>query len=297
MLLPRYKFILEDQDPIPLYGLKLLNNIAEHNANFVNQISKLELVPKLFEFFELEHRNNNVHNVRLILKVIAADVLEDEVIYNFGLVTKLNDVLHYAFSNGVDTFFEPCLGIVDHLLYRSSRLMHKCQNQTVDKNMAEIAKEMYRNNEILIDNLPVYLELCSHTDISIAETSAHVLLLLAQQYSSIHEKLISTKGLPSLRKGLLEYLKISQFALGTEMNYPFQGSLLKEKHSVGSYILKLILLIVQSNAQFALQIKNDDYLQSTIRKLASSEQAFSYSRGSSSSLAHLAKQIEKLLPT
>ena len=236
LLLPRYKQILDDQDPIPLYGLKLLNNIAEHNPGFISVIHRLDIVPKLFEFFELEHRNNNVHNVRLILKIIGADVLEDEDMYNLGVVTKLNAVLSYAFTNGVETFFEPCLGIVDHLLYRASRIFLKCQTQS-DKALREKANYIRKNNEPLVDNIGVYLELCCHTDFSIAEASAHVLLLLSQQYSTCHDVLFSLKGMKILRKALVEYSKISQLAF-PDANEPERSA--QGEHSVANYILKLL---------------------------------------------------------
>ena len=46
-----------------------MNNVATQNPALVKELHARNLVPKFFEFFELEHRNNNVHNVKLILKV------------------------------------------------------------------------------------------------------------------------------------------------------------------------------------------------------------------------------------
>ncbi len=50
-LLPNYQTILEDQDPIPLYGLKLLSILVEKNPQLVHILKQMKLVDLLFSFF------------------------------------------------------------------------------------------------------------------------------------------------------------------------------------------------------------------------------------------------------
>eukprot|EP00659_Diplonema_papillatum_P006532 gene6532-9978_t len=85
-LLPRLMTLLDDEEPIPLYGLKLLNSIATEDPAFVDVLTKPEWTSKLFAFFELEHRNNNVHNVKLVLKVVRKVPLP--TVFELGVVSK-----------------------------------------------------------------------------------------------------------------------------------------------------------------------------------------------------------------
>lgn len=239
-LLSHYKSILDDQDPVPLHGLKLLNNIAERNPNFVLHISKYNIVPKLFDFFELEHRNNNVHNVKLILKVISSEMLDLQQLYPLGLITKVNSVLSYAFDNGVDAFFEPCLSIVGNILYRSSKYFQKSKQQQNDANI-KVAQFLYSNNEALLENTRVYLHLCSHQDANTTEASAHVVLLLCQQYPKIHEHIVHS-GLQQLRRAMASY----QQTFSRHVNNDASPAL---------FVLKTLLFVVQASGKNNLAAK------------------------------------------
>ena len=66
-LLPLCPTLLADEDPIPLYALKLLGGALEADKDMCGDVAQLGLAPKFFEFLSLEHTNNNVHNVRLCL--------------------------------------------------------------------------------------------------------------------------------------------------------------------------------------------------------------------------------------
>eukprot|EP01059_Diplonema_ambulator_P036517 TRINITY_DN9115_c0_g1_i3.p1 TRINITY_DN9115_c0_g1~~TRINITY_DN9115_c0_g1_i3.p1 ORF type:complete len:1157 (+),score=377.92 TRINITY_DN9115_c0_g1_i3:339-3809(+) len=88
-LFPKLFVLLDDEEPIPLYGLKLLNSIATENPAFVAELAKKEWALKLFAFFELEHRNNNVHNVKLVLKVMTCPSMSLETVFELGVVGKV----------------------------------------------------------------------------------------------------------------------------------------------------------------------------------------------------------------
>ncbi|KAF0985137.1 hypothetical protein FDP41_000176 [Naegleria fowleri] len=277
-LLPKYKQILDDQDPIPLYGLKLLNNIAEHNPGFVSVINHFSLIPKLFEFFELEHRNNNVHNVRLILKVVNAEVLSYDQLYKLGIISKLSAVLKYAFENGVDTFFEPCLGIVDNLLYKAAKLLHH-SNKGEDSKQAD---SMYTNNAALVENLQVFMKLCSHEDLGIAESACHVVLLLAQQYSSTHEQLFSSAGLGLIRKILLSH--VDSLDDNEAENEEADNSVKR----ICNYMLNVLLIICQTNNKMISRLKREDMLLIAINKVSEIS-------GNNESLNSLALSVKKIV--
>lgn len=70
------------------YGLKLMNVLTMDNPALVEQLYRSGLMPLMFSFFELENRNNNVHNVKLVLKVFPTHppprcAVQYSMIYSF----------------------------------------------------------------------------------------------------------------------------------------------------------------------------------------------------------------------
>ena len=88
-LFPKLMKLLDDEEPIPLYGLKLLNSIVTENPAYIAELTKPHWVEKLFGFFELEHRNNNVHNVKLVLKIITCETFPLKRAFELGVVGKV----------------------------------------------------------------------------------------------------------------------------------------------------------------------------------------------------------------
>jgi hypothetical protein len=55
-LLPNIKVILSDQEPMPLYGLKLFSIIIEKNINFITKLKQKKMLGLFLEYF-----NSNVN--------------------------------------------------------------------------------------------------------------------------------------------------------------------------------------------------------------------------------------------
>lgn len=110
-LLPACPSLLDDEDPIPLYTLKLAVALLEANPALVRHAAKLQLAPRFFAFLALEHTNNNVHNVRLCRMMVAtpgvvadADLLQHKVaekvlaLWNPSHRSPVNLGQHFSFN-------------------------------------------------------------------------------------------------------------------------------------------------------------------------------------------------------
>ena len=118
-LLPLCPALLGDEDPIPLYALKLLGGALEADAAMCGDAARFGLAPKFFEFLSLEHTNNNVHNVRLCLALARSRAVRTlELLVDFAAGHKVAAVLAYAHENAVEPFLEPSLGICAALFSR-----------------------------------------------------------------------------------------------------------------------------------------------------------------------------------
>ena len=121
-LLPKMPRLLRDEDPIPLYALKLLGGALEADAGSLCAfVVHLGLAPRFFEFLSLEHTNNNVHNVRLCLALSASRAVSTtSLLKEFECGRKVAAVLQYAHENAVEPFLEPALGISRAVLARAA---------------------------------------------------------------------------------------------------------------------------------------------------------------------------------
>ena len=119
-LLPLCPTLLADEDPIPLYALKLLGGALEADRGMCAEVVDLGLAPRFFEFLSLEHTNNNVHNVRLCLVLAESRSVPMASLCAYAAGEKVAAVLSYAHENAVEPFMEPALGICRALLTRAA---------------------------------------------------------------------------------------------------------------------------------------------------------------------------------
>eukprot|EP01065_Artemidia_motanka_P001563 TRINITY_DN10716_c0_g2_i1.p1 TRINITY_DN10716_c0_g2~~TRINITY_DN10716_c0_g2_i1.p1 ORF type:complete len:1313 (+),score=400.41 TRINITY_DN10716_c0_g2_i1:120-4058(+) len=299
-LFPRIAALLEDEEPIPLYGLKLLNNIASKRQEFfVPRLAEAsELVPKLFKFFELEHRNNNVHNVKLILKVVACDAIPYQLVFNLGIVRKLTGVLAYAFQNSVETFFEPCLDICHTLLYRTMQLGQRwAESRKKDTAVGEEYEERRQHCQPLTNDLELYATLAASSDA--AETAAHCLLLCTQLYPStrIHDTIVGERVRGHLRACLAEQPDDRR---EERADCPLSSS----AAVVCRCVLRTLLTVLRAHPpppqgpDYAGQLRRDDLLIIGVRSVASAaapRHAQREADGTPGELAALAQQFIDLV--
>jgi hypothetical protein len=62
--------ILQDKDPLPLYGLKLLSILVEKNPSLISLLKKINIVNLLYTYFE---RNITFNALSYALKPIITD--------------------------------------------------------------------------------------------------------------------------------------------------------------------------------------------------------------------------------
>eukprot|EP00854_Cymbomonas_tetramitiformis_P004153 gene4153-5131_t len=171
-ILPVCASLLDDEDPIPLYTLKLLVAVIEANPLLVADAARLDLVPRLFGFLSLEHTNNNVHNVRLCrLAVGAADVVPDRALMEHGVADKVAAVLAYAFDNAVEPFMEPVLDICRMLLHRTATSVRAGGSDEVT------------GAAVLLDYAPIFVEAAAAPELYTARVALDCLLLLREVYT------------------------------------------------------------------------------------------------------------------
>ncbi|KXZ51880.1 hypothetical protein GPECTOR_11g315 [Gonium pectorale] len=158
-ILPLVPRLLRDEDPMPLYALKLLGGLLEINLSYVADVESMGLVAQFFEFLSLEHSNNNVHNIRLCRQIIAAGSMPVAQMVELQVAEKVAAVLEYATNNAVEPFLEPVLELVNTILQRDA--LEVSQHRS-DGSLAAVFLEQAG---VLLDN-------CAHPDLPVCSSAA-----------------------------------------------------------------------------------------------------------------------------
>ena len=131
--------LLSDEDPIPLYALKLGKAALDQDSSLMEDVVRMGLVPEFFSYLSLEHSNNNVHNMWICKAAIASPLVPLELLVEGGAGARIVAILKYAYDNNVETFLEPALDLCAALLEREKSEPEK---ETLDlgdlKNAAHI---------------------------------------------------------------------------------------------------------------------------------------------------------------
>ncbi|KAL0019961.1 hypothetical protein WJX79_009290 [Trebouxia sp. C0005] len=169
-VLPLIPAVLEEEDPMPLYALKLLVVLLDTHPTWALHLQRLGLVPRFFEFLSLEHSNNNVHNIRLCRLIISNADLTSVELADMQVAEKVSAVLAYSHENAVEPFLEPVVGLCQALLDRDQQDMHR--------NMDGAG-----TTDMLLPAIPILLELSAHLDSAISCIAAHCLATLTEMFT------------------------------------------------------------------------------------------------------------------
>ena len=115
LLIPSLGNYLQDQDPIPLYALKLLSGIVERCIAFLRIVKLQGLFPVLLENFQGSNPKLNLHLVSIVKKIIESQENTLEELVQMGVIVKVNSVMRIIFEQ--DWCVEKILDILYELLF------------------------------------------------------------------------------------------------------------------------------------------------------------------------------------
>lgn len=83
--LQNLKIILFDQEPMPLYGVKLLNILTIRDISFVSALKNLKYLNIIMDFFNVNNPKLSVVTLKLISRIVECKdiTLEDLSSFNF----------------------------------------------------------------------------------------------------------------------------------------------------------------------------------------------------------------------
>lgn len=114
-IIPSIPEYLADQDPIPLYSLKLLSSIVERCIAFLRIVKLNGLFPILLDNFSAGNPKMNMNLVVIVKKIIESQENSLEDLVKLGVINKVNSVMKVIFDQ--DWCVEIMLDILYELLF------------------------------------------------------------------------------------------------------------------------------------------------------------------------------------
>lgn len=120
--LANYGVIVTDQEPMPLYGLKLLSVILERNQAFVMILKKLNLISVLLEYFSVGHAKFNAFTVKIVRAVVASREIALQELLDHEIVVKLNKIMQDVVSSNAEWASDHLLIIMNEILHLAAEV-------------------------------------------------------------------------------------------------------------------------------------------------------------------------------
>jgi serine/threonine-protein kinase ULK4 len=127
-LFPHYGLILSDNDPMPLFGLKLLSVVVERNSAFVVILSKLKLIEVLFSYFEVNHSKFNAFTIKIIRAIINSREISLQDLMALNIVDKMNGILKDVMQSNQEWCTDHLLEIINEILHMASEVKKSEEN-------------------------------------------------------------------------------------------------------------------------------------------------------------------------
>ena len=170
-LLPLYSQLLADEDPIPLYAIKLLSVILEQMPVVVSMLHKQDLIGEVLQDFHGDSHRLNAHLVKAVRTIVESKELALSDYERFGLVAKVGSVLEMVQQKDQDWCIESLLNIVYELLFSTADWLRK-----------ERSEETLGFAEPLLAWLPLCVKLMTVGESATQERAMHCVTLMLQLY-------------------------------------------------------------------------------------------------------------------
>lgn len=98
--LQNLKIILFDQEPMPLYGVKLLNILTIRDISYVSALKNLKYLNIIMDFFNVNNPKLSVVTLKLISRIVECKeiTLEDLASFNFFANVSIIFIFYLRFT-------------------------------------------------------------------------------------------------------------------------------------------------------------------------------------------------------
>lgn len=220
-LLPQYHLILQDQDPLPAYGLKLLLSFLERSPDIVHTVIKQELLVTISQILQSHagqlDRSMAQSVVGLLDCLVSAKDVDVSSLYNQGLIDGLVSLFvdvaesqndeNSPGSDSAAAMLIPLLDALNNTLKFVSRevrkaLQSKTESATENSGQTQLAEKLLVESKPLVEMTGVLINFLCHEDPDVRDNACRCLYLMVELFGAIYEDALSVENMEYFAEAL-----------------------------------------------------------------------------------------------
>lgn len=220
-MLPQYHLILQDQDPLPAYGLKLLLSFLERSPDIIHTVVNQQLLLTMSQI--LQSRTDRVDRgivlsmVGLLDCLVSAKDVDVSSLYDQGLIDSLvlvfvditstqNDENSPANDASVAVLL-PLLDCLNNTLKYVSREVRKALQAKTEAGpeseaQTQLAEKLLVESKPLVDMTGMLINYLCHEDPDVRDSACRCLYLMVELFGGIYEDALSTENMECFAEAL-----------------------------------------------------------------------------------------------
>ncbi|XP_068693987.1 serine/threonine-protein kinase ULK4-like [Montipora foliosa] len=220
-LLPQYHLILQDQDPLPAYGLKLLLSFLERSPEIIHTVVKQELLVTMSQILQSHTGRLDRGMVQSIVGLLDCLVCAKDVdmseLFNQGLIDSLVslfvDTADSQNDDGIPgneafvALLLPLLDLLNNTLKYVSREVRKALQAKTESNsestvQTQLAEKLLVESKPLVDMTGVLINFLCHEETDIGDSACKCLYLMVELFGGIYKDALSAENMEFFAEAL-----------------------------------------------------------------------------------------------
>lgn len=220
-MLPQYHLILQDQDPLPAYGLKLLLSFLERSPDIIHTVVNQKLLLTMSQILQAHtdrvDRGMILSMVGLLDCLVSAKDVDVSSLYDQGLIDSLVSVFVNIASTQNDenspgndasvAMLLPLLDSLNNTLKYVSRevrkaLQAKTEPGPENEAQTQLAEKLLVESKPLVNMTGVLINYLCHEDPDVGDSACRCLYLMVELFGGIYEDSLSMENMECFAEAL-----------------------------------------------------------------------------------------------
>lgn len=220
-MLPQYHLILQDQDPLPAYGLKLLLSFLERSPDIIHTVVNQKLLLTMSQILQAHtdrvDRGMILSMVGLLDCLVSAKDVDVSSLYDQGLIDSIVSVFVNIASTQNDenspgndasvAMLLPLLDSLNNTLKYVSRevrkaLQAKTEPGPENEAQTQLAEKLLVESKPLVNMTGVLINYLCHEDPDVGDSACRCLYLMVELFGGIYEDSLSMENMECFAEAL-----------------------------------------------------------------------------------------------